>query len=97
MNVFQRIGAALARQVDRENAATSGTASAEAATVLGPIEMDAAADWRRIADDLAFTLGRLVEAIQSEWAESENVRLERLNAKARLQVYNAAARREEKR
>lgn len=46
MNIFQRIGAALTRQIDRENEATS----------LNMATVKAEPDWKAIAEELAFEL-----------------------------------------
>jgi hypothetical protein len=66
MNIFQRIGAALGRQIDREHDATSLNTAVSMAPVAAIRSVHAEPDWEAIAEEL---MGALYAAHKCEYRD----------------------------
>jgi hypothetical protein len=95
MNILQRIGAALTRQIDRENEATSLNTAVMTASgaAIRSNAITAEPDWKAIAEELAEGLGDLIDAMLSQKppiSECMAVRAARIKARKLLTSYQAA-------
>jgi len=73
MNIFQRLGAALARQIKREDAITSVNTAAVMTVASDP-------DWEALAGELAKTATEMKKAMQDIYRDGHTVRIQLTNS-----------------